>query len=193
MTLRRIVLQRSIRYEFSLVTLPFSPYPLPLTWFSNFFLRAISLFFPFSPFGIHSTQIWNGVTGRGSEQRNGWKFRALYSFYLDNTRVVGEIRGDTRKIVDKLLTRYTVHGRSDGRSRIIGKHWSRARENEKSSTAWDDSFVIFQDKGDNYSRGELWFYWHGLVFSPDRLSSFFITIYSVLFYRHNLCDGSVRK
>lgn len=61
---------------------------------------------------------------------NEWEFRALF-FRRDNTRIVGEIRGDTGKIVDKLLTRYARHRRFDGRSRIIGKH--EAQRGEKST------------------------------------------------------------
>lgn len=48
--------------------------------------------------------------------------RSIFLSSRDNTRIAGEIRGDTGKIVDKLLTIYTARSRFDGRSKIIGKH-----------------------------------------------------------------------
>lgn len=62
---------------------------------------------------------------------NEWKFRALFFSRRDNTRIAGEIRGDTGKIVDKLLTIYTARSRFNGRSKIIGKHGVTASFKER--------------------------------------------------------------
>lgn len=41
--------------------------------------------------------------------------------FIFSERIASEIRGDTGKIVDKLLTRYRTRAGFDGRSKIIGK------------------------------------------------------------------------
>lgn len=57
--------------------------------------------------------------------------RSIFLSSRDNTRIAGEIRGDTGKIVDKLLTIYTARSRFDGRSKIIGKHGVTASFKER--------------------------------------------------------------
>ena len=95
-------------------------------FFSSFFFSLLFCCFFFSFF------IFWPVTAHARDKKKKEKMRrrgenwveiSRSIFRGDNTRIVGEIRGDTGKIVDKLLTRHTAaHSRFNGRSKIIGKH-----------------------------------------------------------------------
>ena len=136
-------LSRSVLFDMNfLATL----YILSLSLSLSYALPIFPLFRSYCSFSFHFL-ISHG-TRENTEKKewrkdeigaNGWKFRALF-FRGDNTRIVGEIRGDTGKIVDKLLTRYTgEHSRFNGRSKIIGKHASTpspCSKAEKSSNIW---------------------------------------------------------